>query len=76
MISGFLNVAKKVLRQAVKFGVEEAGVCGKVGWDAIETLVPPVIQELEQRYPDLLLVPEKMDKAEHDLNTDISLLIV
>ena len=75
MTSGFLNVAKKVLRQAVNFGIEEAGVriCGKTGWNAIKALVSPVIQELERRYPNLLLVPEKMDKAEHDLDNDIML---
>ncbi len=75
MTSGFLNIAKNVLRKAVGLGVEEAGVrvCGKTGWNAIKTVVSPVIEELERRYPGLMLMPEKMEQAEQDLNTDTTL---
>ncbi len=75
MTSGFINIAKKVLRKAVGIGIEEAGirVCGKTGWNAISTVVSPVIEELERRYPGLMLVPEKMEEAEQDLNTDATL---
>ncbi len=75
MTSGFINIAKKVLRKAVGIGIEEAGtrVCGKTGWNAISTIVSPVIEELERRYPGLMLVPEKMEEAEQDLNTDATL---
>ena len=75
MATGFLNVAKKVLRKAIKLGVEEAGVrvCGKIGWDAIKVVVTPVIEELERRYPKLMIVPEEMDEAERDLDSDLTL---
>jgi tetratricopeptide (TPR) repeat protein len=75
MATGFLNVAKKVLRQAIRLGVEEAGVrvCGKTGWDAIKAVVAPVIEELERRYPKLMIVPEEMDEAERDLDSDLTL---
>ena len=75
MASGFLDIAKKVLRETIALGIEEAGIhiCTKRGWDAIKTVITPVIKELERRYPKLLLVPEEMAQAEHDLDTDASL---
>lgn len=75
MSPSLLNVVKNILRSAVRVGFEEAGarVCGPTGWAAIKAVVLPIIEELERRYPKLLLVPTDMEKAQQDLAEDDTL---
>jgi tetratricopeptide (TPR) repeat protein len=72
MSSGIANVAKAVLREAVKFGLDEAGsrVCGQTAWNAVKKVLAPVFGELERRYPKMFLVDEEMEKAQADLSSD------
>lgn len=75
MASSLLNVTKKILRKAAELGVDEAGarLCGPSAWPVVKQLLSPVFQELERRYPKLLLVPEELEMAENDLSSDESL---
>lgn len=74
MPSGLINVAKQVLRAAVKLGVEEAGsrICG-AAWPALKQILTPVAAELEKRYPNMFLVEAEMEKAQADLSNDPAL---
>ncbi len=72
MSSGIVNVTKLVLREAVKWGLDEAGsrVCGQTAWGVLKSVLMPVVEELERRYPKLFLVAEDMEKAQADLTSD------
>lgn len=70
--TSLISVAKKILRKAVAVGIEEAGtrICGASGWGVVQKVISPVVEELERRFPKLLLVPEELDKAEAALAED------
>ncbi len=71
MSSGLIRVARNILREAVKFGIEEAGtrICGS-GWSAVKQVLTPAFNELERRYPKMFLVDGELQKAEKDLESD------
>jgi tetratricopeptide (TPR) repeat protein len=80
--SSLVTVAKKVIREAGKMGLQagkvvldEAGsrVCGPTAWKYLKKILSPVVAELEKRFPKLLLVPEEADKGAEALSKDAAL---
>ncbi len=77
---GFLSLAKKIIREGAIIGLDEAGsrIAGPTAWRYVKKVMAPVVEELEKRYPKLLLVGEKEAKDAADLavkalSTDIAL---
>ncbi len=77
---GFLSLAKKIIREGAIIGLDEAGsrIAGPTAWRYVKKVMTPVVEELEKRYPKLLLVGEKEAKDAADLavkalSTDIAL---
>jgi len=65
-------LAKKIVRGAVGVGLEEAGtrICGPTAWNYMKTILSPVVDELQGRFPTLFLVPEEAEKAAKALSSD------
>lgn len=72
--NSLLALAKKVIRKAGEIGLEEAGhyLCGPA-WPYVKKVLSPVIEELEKKFPKLLLVPEEASKAAEALSKDVAL---
>ncbi len=70
-----ISLAKKVVREAVGIGLEEAGtrICGPTAWKYVQKLLSPVIDELQHRFPKLFLVTEEAEKAAASLSSDKAL---
>ena len=56
---GLLSLAKKIIREGAIIGLDEAGsrIAGPTAWRYVKKVMAPVVQELEKRYPKLLLPP-------------------
>jgi len=67
-----LAIAKKVIREAVGIGIEEAGarICGPTAWKYIKAALSPAVDELEHRFPKMFLLPEEAEKAVKTLSSD------
>ncbi len=73
--NSLVELAKKVIREAGKIGLEEAGsrICGPTAWRYVKRILAPVVAELEKRFPRLLLVPEEADRGAEALSADTAL---
>ncbi len=77
--TNFLAIAKKVIREGAKIGLDEAGtrICGSA-WQYVKQVMSPVVDQLQERYPKLFLLDEKDadatgKEAADALSTDASL---
>lgn len=63
-MAGVVDVVKKVVRKGVGVGLEAGGsaACGPL-WPFFKEIVTPVVEELENRFPKLFLVPDEAEKA-------------
>lgn len=80
--SSLVTVAKRVIREAGKMGLEagkvvldEAGsrVCGPTAWKYLKRILSPVVTELEKGFPKLLLDPQEANKGAEALSKDTAL---
>lgn len=60
-----MAVAKNVIREAAKIGLDEAGarILGPTAWKPFKQILMPVVEELERRYPALFLKGTSQAKA-------------
>lgn len=66
-----VSLTKKVLIEAVKFGLEEGGqrVCGPIAWQFFKKIIEPVTAEIKKKYPDVFSLDQQVaDKAAKDLS--------
>ncbi|HVN00646.1 MAG TPA: hypothetical protein VMT68_10565, partial [Caulobacteraceae bacterium] len=74
-----LALAKRIVRGAAEFGLDEAGarICGGA-WPLVKKMMAPVVSELDRRFPALMLADKgaaaaAADKAADALDEDPSL---
>ena len=71
-----LSIAKKIIRKAAEIGLDQAGALIMPGaWPYFKKILGPVVDELQRRYPKMLLVDGQeaiadSEKAVEALTTD------
>lgn len=71
-----LSITKKIIRKAAEIGLDQAGALIIPGaWPYFKKVISPVVDELQRRYPKMLLVDDEealrdSEKAVEALSTD------